>query len=493
MTSNLLYTNEQIRAIEAAVINQGALSGFAMMTHAASAAWQALQKRWPTAKRIAVCVGKGNNAGDGYLVAFNAANAGCDVTIFAAFSPEKLQGDAKKAAKQCQAIKLPIHVVKTLPDLNNFDVIVDALLGIGLSGNVRAPYHGMIEAINNSDKPVLAIDVPSGINANTGAVGGVAIQADVTVTMIAFKQGLFTGQAPAYCGELLVNDLSIPEEIIAPVEHDAELLQWQRLKELLPKRRVDSHKGHYGHVLVIGGDYGMGGAVRMASEAAMRVGAGLVSVATRPEHVTVVNCSRPEIMCHKVTSAGDLEALLSRATVIVIGPGLGKSEWSISLLNRILETDHDKVLDADALNLLSQTSTKNNHWVLTPHPGEAAMLLGVKSKDIQQDRFFAARECQKRYGGVVVLKGLGTLVQGKDAIAKICPAGNPGMATGGMGDILSGVIGGLLAQGLEIEEAAELGVLVHSMAADRAAEQGGERGMLASDLMEHLRKIVNPE
>jgi hydroxyethylthiazole kinase-like uncharacterized protein yjeF len=277
------------------------------------------------------------------------------------------------------------------------------------------------------------------------------------------------------------------------IPQDPEMLQWEKLKELLPKRHFDAHKGHYGHVLVIGGDYGMGGAVRMAAEAAMRVGAGLVSVATRPEHVSVVNCMRPEIMCHKVISCGDLEPLLSRATVIVIGPGLGQSDWSQSLFNRVLSTDHNKVLDADALNLLSEAPRQDDHWILTPHAGEASRLLHNSAQEVQADRLLSIKTIQKNYGGVAVLKGPGTLVQGDELPCKMSSYGNPGMASGGMGDVLSGVIGGFLAQGLSLQEAAELGVIVHSMAADQAATEGGERGLLATDLMKHLRSLVNPD
>lgn len=271
-----------------------------------------------------------------------------------------------------------------------------------------------------------------------------------------------------------------------------EPLTWEKVNPLLPKRDRNAQKGDYGHVLVIGGDYGMGGAVRMAAEAAARVGAGLVTVATRPEHVSIVSGVRPELMCHQVTSAADLEPLLARTNVVVIGPGLGKTEWAQTLLNKVLSTSLPKVLDADALNLLSLAPQKMNDWVLTPHPGEASRLLKVCCSEVQQDRLQAVKNLQQRYGGVIVLKGAGTLVKGESDRIAMCPAGNPGMATGGMGDILSGVIGGLLAQKLSLLDAAEAGIFIHSMAADLAAREGGERGLLATDLLPHLRNLVNP-
>ena len=312
------------------------------------------------------------------------------------------------------------------------------------------------------------------------------------MTFIGLKPGLYTSKGPEYCGEVVCDPLAVPANFFERVSPYAELLEWKSIRHLFPRRARTAHKGDYGHVLVVGGDYGMGGAVRMAAEAALRVGAGLVSVATRPEHVSVVNCSCPEIMCHQLERDSDLDPLIKKATTIVAGPGLGKTDWSKALLKKILLTDHLKVLDADALNLLSEQPSQNDNWVLTPHPGEASRLLDVSSQAIQDDRFSAADDIQKRYGGVVVLKGVGTLVKGKDRLYKVCPAGNPGMATGGMGDILSGVIGGLMAQGLSLQDAAEAGVMIHSVAADRAAAEGGERGLLATDLMNYLRELVNP-
>lgn len=270
-------------------------------------------------------------------------------------------------------------------------------------------------------------------------------------------------------------------------------LDWQQVRRLLPKRRRDASKGDYGHVLVVGGDYGMGGAVRMAAEAAIRVGAGLVSVATRPEHTSIVSSCRPEIMCHKIETPLDLEHLISRASVLVMGPGLGKSEWSQALFNKLRNTSLPKILDADALNLLADSHQHNDQWILTPHPGEAARLLKCTVAEIQKDRLLAVKKLQAQYGGVIVLKGAGTLIQeGQEEVPLLCTAGNPGMASGGMGDILSGVIGGLLAQKLSLLDAAGVGVLIHSLAADKAVEQGGERGLLACDLLPYLRKLANP-
>ncbi|MBS0350665.1 MAG: NAD(P)H-hydrate dehydratase [Proteobacteria bacterium] len=270
-----------------------------------------------------------------------------------------------------------------------------------------------------------------------------------------------------------------------------EILNWQEIKLWFPKRNRDSNKSDFGHILVIGGDYGMGGAVRMAAEAAMRTGAGLVSVATQAEQLSIVSGPRPEIMCHSVKKSEELAPLFAKATVCVVGPGLGTSQWSRNLLSAIWQVPEPKIVDADGLNLLAENPHNDPNWILTPHPGEASRLLKCTVSEIQQDRIGSIQKLQKQYGGVVVLKGQGTLVYDGSRSPKICPAGNPGMSSGGMGDVLSGVIGGLVAQGFTLTKAAQAGVLIHSMAADYAAKDYGERGLIATDLFPYLRVLVN--
>ncbi len=485
-----LYQNSQIRELERLAIETG-IDEYQLMLSAGKATFDALITQWPDAKQITICCGKGNNGGDGLVVARLAHEHGLKVTVYLISASENFKSAPAKAAQACKQLNIPLH---PFPNSLHFqaDVIVDALLGTGLSGEVQAPYVDIIRAINASTCPVLTLDVPSGVDADTGCVESEAVKAKTTVTFIGYKQGLFTGKAPAHCGKIVLDRLGIPKDVFKKVKTDTSLLSWSRIRPLLPKRSRDTHKGSYGHVLVIGGDYGMGGAVRMAAEAAARVGAGLVSVATRPEHVPIVSGSRPELMCHQVAESHDLDPLLERANVVVIGPGLGKTEWAIALLNRVLETKLNKVLDADSLNLLAQNPRMADDWILTPHPGEASRLLGVCCHEVQRDRFQAVRSLQEKYRGIIVLKGAGTLLKGNGEEIRVCRAGNPGMASGGMGDILSGVIGGLLAQKLDLQTAADAGVLIHSMAADRAAEEGGERGLLATDLLPHLRTLVNP-
>lgn len=268
-----------------------------------------------------------------------------------------------------------------------------------------------------------------------------------------------------------------------------EILQPDILFQIAKPRAQNSHKGDFGHVLVIGGDVGFSGAVRLAAEAALRVGAGLVSVATHPRHADTLNLNRPEIMSHAINTAQDLLFLLEKATICVLGPGLGQSDWSHEIWQIIHKISQFCVLDADGLNRLANFPFYSDRWILTPHPGEAARLLQQKTSDIQQNREASVMAIQKKFGGVAVLKGAGTLIATEKNITK-CEAGNPGMASGGMGDVLSGVMGGLLAQGLSLENAAKCGVLCHAMAGD-LAKKTGERGMIASDLMLHLRWLVN--
>ncbi len=489
----LLYQTQQIRQLEQWGVEHGQMTEHLMMQRAGESAYDLLGQFYPDAENIAVCCGKGNNAGDGFVLAEAAARAGLFVTCYCMTPIHEIKpGPAREAAERCADMDVDIVPLTTATDFCSTNVIVDALLGIGLSGEVSEAYKSVIEHINQSEKPVIALDCPSGVDVDTGCVLGSAVHADITVSFIAAKFGLYTHQGLNCSGNVVVADLGFPANAKDSVEAVAKLMNSQEVQSLLPRRHRDSHKGLYGHVLVIGGDYGMGGAVRMAAEAALRAGAGLVSVATRPEHVTVVNATRPEIMCHEVVEADDIIPLLKRANVVVLGPGLGQAEWSQGLFDLVVPWDLPKVMDADCLNLLSQHYHKRDDWILTPHPGEASRLLNIGCADVQSNRLQYVHDLQQKYGGMAVLKGAGTLIQSPTHITEVCNAGNPGMATAGMGDILSGILGGLMAQGLTLEQTARAGVWVHAHAADLAAGIGGERGMLATDVLAHLREVVNP-
>ena len=480
-----LYRTEQVRELDRIAIHERGIPGFELMSRAGYEVFQCIRHKWPDILSIAVFCGAGNNAGDGYIVARLALEAGLTANVYSLSDPVNLKGDAHIAYQsyvEGMGTVIPFQGEENIDD----DVIVDALLGTGLDRPVTGLYALAIQVINKSPAYVVAVDSPSGLNADTGNVMGCAVKADYTVTFIGLKKGLFTGQAADYCGEISYSSLAVPDTVFQAVSSSVLRV----VKTPLPRRDRCSHKGNYGHVLIVGGDWGYSGAARLAGEAALRVGAGLVSIATRPEHAGLMNLNRPELMCHGVANAGQLAALFEKASVIVIGPGLGQSDWAKELFMATIKAKKPLIIDADALNLLANSSEKKPDWILTPHPGEAARLLCCSTAEIQQDRFASVSAIQAKYDGIAILKGTGTLIASTDEIA-VCTTGNPGMASGGMGDVLSGVIAGLLAQNLSLKNAAHQGAYLHGHAADLAVEKDGERGLLASDLMTYLRLLVN--
>lgn len=572
--SSSLYNTAAIKQLEELAITQGGISVDTLMQRAGEAAWRALRGEWSHARRITVVCGKGNNAGDGYVVARCAHEDGVEARVVSLVAVAKLKGAALRAAQACIDAGVSVTTLSSDGDdaeiakvkllCEEADVVVDALLGTGLKGGLTHLYTTVIRAINAANVPVLAIDVPSGLVANTGAIAAIAaidavvgamcavttgaisaaasavtasieqeaVRASITVTFIGIKCGLVTAYGPEFCGKIICDDLGIAPEVLARVDACANVLDFAALSEstlLQQPRKRCAHKGDFGHVMVVGGDYGMGGAVRMAAEAAARAGAGLVSVITRPEHVSAINAARPEIMCYGVTRASEVLPLLARVSCVVIGPGLGQSEWSKMLflevlrscglnelsersklndlgglneLNGLNEARENKrgkqlVIDADALNLLAlflmrYRECANAALVLTPHPGEAARLLHISAAAVQDNRYAAIADLQRHYGGTIVLKGAGSLIIGAAKNVSVCPYGNPGMASGGMGDVLSGIIGGLLAQRFSAFDAARLAVCAHALAGDMAAQDGGgERGLLALDLLPYVRRLLN--
>ena len=492
-----LYTAAQVRELDRIAIEEFSIPGITLMESAGGAAYQLMRSKWPDAKTILILCGPGNNGGDGYILARLAKEDGLAVKLQLIGDHTKLAGDALLAAERCIASGLK-SMAYSKEDLSKADVIVDALLGTGLDRDVLGQWQEVINAINSSNTPVLSVDIPSGLNADTGQVMGCAVNADATISFIGLKQGLFTGQGVEYAGDVHFNNLDVPDEIGTKVNSMTEQITLDDLQSFLMPRSKSSHKGSFGHVLVVGGEYGFAGAARLCAEAAARTGAGLISLATHASHAGYITMSVPEVMVHATESSTELLALLEKANVVAIGPGLGQSNWGMSLFSKVLESDLPLVVDADALNLLAQDPVTSDRWVLSPHPGEAARLLNCDSHTIQSDRIAAAKEIQKKFGGITVLKGSGTVIvdDRKDGGQKvsICSAGNPGMASGGMGDVLTGVIAGLIAQrislGLDIGDAARLGVCLHASAGDNAATDG-ERGMLASDLMPWIRKLLN--
>ena len=485
-----LYTAEQIRELDRIVTEQHNVSTAKLMARAGEAALVSIKNHWPQAERLLIICGSGNNGGDGYELARQALESSYRVVVMQAGDDSNLTVETTAARDAVLAAGAKIQRFKD--KLPSTDVIIDAMMGSGLDRDVVGEYKTVIDAINaNKRTPVLSLDIPSGLHADTGSALGVAVKATICLSFMGLNKGLFMGEGPNYTGTVCFDSLNVPSAIYKEFTPIARRVSLENDAALLAPRERTGHKGLYGHLLIIGGDHGMPGAARVAAEAGARVGAGLISIATRTVHSPILNQARPELMCYGVEKADDLTPLIKRANSITVGPGLGQCDWGRELFQRAIESDLPMVLDADGLNMLSQNPQKHDNWILTPHPGEAARLLDCSSADIQADRFAAAQELQKRYGGIAVLKGSGTLIHNGEAPTRLSTWGNPGMGSGGMGDVLAGVIGGLLAQGFPLMDAACVGVTLHGMAGDKAAEQDGERGMLAMDLVPHLRHLAN--
>ena len=490
-----LYSANTVRKIDQSAIAELNNNALKLMNRAGMAAFDELVEAFGQPSLITVFCGSGNNAGDGYILAARAAQKCIPVQVIELSDTKKLSDETLQARQYAKDNKVSIAEFNAKQVIEE-GVIVDCLLGIGYKGKLRKPFDQAIELINAAQLPVLSMDIPSGLNADTGAVQDNAVSADLTVTFVAAKQGLFTANGPALCGEVIYHSLDISEHIFAQFQPVAKLLDLFELLELMPHLVGDEYKSKRGHCMVIGGDHGYGGAASIAAEASVRTGSGLTSVATQPQHVPNILARRPEIMACGVTSGQQLEPWLDKPSVLVIGPGLGRSSWSEQLLQKAVASGLPMVLDADALNILADgrvVKTTDHSWVLTPHAGEAARLLGVSVAEVEVDRFSAVQQLQQKYNAVVLLKGPGTLIAGADQIIKVCPYGNPGMATAGMGDLLSGIIGSLVAQGLSLQDATELGCCLHSAAADRLVEDSGYRGIAATDLLPYLQKLLNQE
>ncbi len=463
---------------------------FELMQRAGEAAFNQMRSLWPDTRHWLVLCGQGNNGGDGFVVARLAKAAGLTVTLLAVEGRNRLPDEAQRARDAWLAAGGVVHdPAIDWPD--DVEVIVDALLGTGMNRAPGAPYDRLIEQANRHSATVFAVDVPSGLVAANGTVPGAAIEAAFTLTFIALKPGLLTGKARDHVGRLDYHSLGLDPWLVtqqAPIaRYDAGYLsRW------LTPRRATSHKGDHGRLLLIGGDHGTAGAIRMAAEAALRTGSGLVRVLTHIENVGPLLMARPELMVQELTAAA-LDDGMEWADFIVIGPGMGQGPWGKKALKKVENSHKPMLWDADALNLLAISPDKRQNRIITPHPGEAARLLNVKVSEIESDRLLAVRRLVKRYGGVVVLKGAGTLIAEENGKLAIADVGNAGMASGGMGDVLSGIIGSLAGQKLPLYDAACAGCVTHGAAADAVAARYGTRGMLATDLFSVLYLFVNPE
>ncbi|WP_354623386.1 NAD(P)H-hydrate dehydratase [Psychromonas sp. MME2] len=482
-----LYHSQQIKIFESKAAMLSGVTLYGLMQRAGEACLAVLKMHFCDAKQILIFTGKGNNGGDGYILAQLAKQAGLSVQLCQMGSSYDLRGDAAIARDSWLAAGGCIESV-TEADFSRADLLVDALLGTGFTGELRPEYQILIEQINESSIAVLSVDLPSGLDANCGTLHSHAVKAQATVSFVGLKQGLFTGHANDYCGQIYFTGLGISAQFSKLASSEVSRIGYQELcVHLLPRSRY-CHKGMFGRVLLVGGNLGMSGAVRLAGEAALRSGAGLVKILTRVENQGYINIGCPELM---VIIQEQQKNFMDWPTHLVIGPGLGQDVWAQQLFKLITMSELPCVVDADALNLLAENNLYKNNWVLTPHPGEAAKLLACTVQDIEADRFAAVRKIQRRFGGIVILKGAGSLICDHQHIY-VANVGNPGMASGGMGDLLSGIIVALLAQGLNPLVAVQLAVCLHGEAGDLAARYE-QRGLLASDLFPYIKKLVNPK
>ena len=490
-----LYRPQQVRENEPRAAELAGVSMWQLMQRAGRAVFECLREQFPPPLRIAVLCGSGNNGGDGYIVATHALMAGYEVRVYAHKEPGS--DDARRALQGWRSQGGDVESLNDWVD-SDADVVIDAILGTGLSNDVRSDVAEVIDSVNDARLPVIAVDIPSGLDGDSGRVLGCAIKARHTVTMVALKRGLYTADAGEYRGQLWFADLGILREFRTLTKAAAWRLDPSQLSQVFVPRPWNSHKGMFGHVLVIGGSEGMAGAAQLTALAALRAGAGKVSVICQPGQESLAG-AKAEIMVRGLNSNdNDADSLLQQADIIAIGPGLGQRDWGRQWWQRVTEMETPLVVDADALNLLAREPIRRDDWVLTPHPGEAARLLECSTNEVETDRWRSVALLQERYGGVVVLKGAGSLVQSQDYLA-VNTTGNPGLASAGMGDTLTGITAALLATHYvqaksarqSVAETVGYAVLVHGGAADSAAASGA-RGMLASDVIAHIREWVNP-
>ncbi|NDJ59185.1 bifunctional ADP-dependent NAD(P)H-hydrate dehydratase/NAD(P)H-hydrate epimerase [Enterobacteriaceae bacterium 4M9] len=485
-----VWPADWLREAEKEAADALGLTLYELMQRAGEAAFQVARYAFPASRHWLILCGHGNNGGDGYVVARRALAEGIQVTLLAQESDKPLPPEADAARTAWLEASGTIHS-PSIPWPQGIDLIVDGLLGTGLKSAPRDAVAQLIEHANAHPAPVIALDVPSGLLAQTGATPGAVIHARHTVTFIALKPGLLTGKARDVVGQLHHHALGLEPWLQAQRAPIARF-DTQSLSGWLAPRRPTAHKGDHGRLVIIGGDSGTAGAIRMTGEAALRAGAGLVRVLTRAENIAPLLTARPELMVHELTPDA-LDESLEWADVVAIGPGLGQQSWGKKALQKVENFRKPMLWDADALNLLAINPDKRQNRIITPHPGEAARLLNCSIADVENDRFSAAGRLVKRYGGCVVLKGAGSLIACDDGRMGIADVGNAGMASGGMGDVLSGIIAALLAQRLEMYDAACAGCVVHGAAADRLARRAGTRGMLASDVVNELYAFVNPD
>ena len=516
------YTSAQSKALDKAAQAQG-IAGFELMRRAGMVAFQHIGRHFKQARSLLVCAGKGNNGGDAWIVAGAAHAAGWGVHLWQVVgTPADLRGEASQARDWAFAQGLETRLIDRTAALEllaknsagraDAMVLVDGVLGTGLSGPPRPGAADAIDCINASPCPCVSLDLPSGLDADNGAAPGALVKSDLTVTFIGMKLGLLTGKGPDCAGKWVLENLGVDVARLSEPGAVSSSRGARRVAtaikgcavlsapvDTLPARRPAAFKNEFGHVAVLAGDQGGGGAALLAAESALRTGAGLVSLGTRALHVAAGLARRPELMVRAVDDkAGALE-LLKGASVGLVGPGLGQGDWGRELYCAVLEHSSslastgasiDFVVDADALNLVASGQPLPARSVITPHPGEAGRLLGCDTKAIEADRVGAVCELAGRYSCIAVLKGAGTLIADSAGLQYVCALGNPGMASAGMGDTLAGIVAGVVAQQELSAFWVGRAVQLHAAAGDLAAARYSQPGMVAADVIAELPRLL---
>ena len=503
-----LVTAAQMQSLDRRTIEEAKVPGATLMENAGKCVVEALEKVFGSlsGKHVTVFCGKGNNGGDGFVIARLLGRKRARVHVLVLADSKELTGDAQTMHRRLIR-SAGASVITYRPDESHTrnqtahaDFLIDALFGTGLSSAVKGKYQEAITAMNASSAPTIAVDLPSGIHSDNGEILGTAVRASLTVTFGCPKLGLYLGPAIDYTGRIIISDIGIPHEFVKSLSLNLHLLTPQIIKPVLPQRPASSHKGTYGHAGIIAGSPGKTGAAALAGKAALRIGTGLVTVAT-PRSVNLalesnlleaMTAPMPEtdVSTFGIEAFDPLNEFAKSRNAIALGPGIGTQEETGELVRKIIPSlNQSCVVDADALNLIaghhSRLLSSNIPHIVTPHPGEMARLLGHTSpKSVNQDRLGISVRFAKTHQVIVVLKGARTIIASPNGQAAICPTGNPGMASAGMGDALTGVIVGLLAQGLSPWDAARAGVYLHGLAGDIGAEKWGQAGLIASDLIE---------
>ncbi len=504
-----IVTAEEMRHIDQETINKIGIPGIVLMENAGLGVVNAIERNYDTSsiKKISIFAGKGNNGGDGLVIARHLKNRGYNIKVYLLSSPDKFQGDALINLTIAQNMGLNIETILSENDLEyhktdiaGSDLLIDAIFGTGLTGAVKGIPAKVINFLNYTELPIVAVDLPSGLCSDTGRVEGECIKADLTVTMGLPKRGLLLYPGASLVGELEIVDIGIPSSVIESTGIKVNLIQADNIPKL-PKRPPDSHKGNFGRVLVLGGSVGLTGASAMTSESALRAGAGLVTLGIPKSLNPIMEVKLTEVMtlplpenenqAFSKSSLSSIMKIVNNFDVIAIGPGMSRDPETSWLVRELCKSiNKPKVIDADGLNAIAEDKSIlkdiDNNTIFTPHPGEMARLIDGTVSDVVSDRINIAQKFAIDNNIILVLKGVPTIVAEPNGEIYLNTTGNPGLASGGTGDVLTGIIAGFIAQGLSLIDSAILGVYIHGLAGDMTAEELGEPGMIAGDVIKFI-------